>query len=567
MCQACYKRNRALSEPQGKKEEEAERDDVEVEHIQEQSRSDPPSVQSDCHSSPAQAAVPPPFSVTPISLGLPPPPFTSHPQVLAMLYPTLPTPAHGLTAWLLPYDEFPLTTVDWLRPPYFHLLGSVTADKYDMIAVAFNLTATEEGLRPPPRLPPSSRFKRGKGKRRGKGERQQPVASADTHLLHDVLVLMKELHDYTKSVPILVLYQKDIERFSAWGWTPVCGGKRKRMAGEFDPVCSPYNPHLFHLHPNNLCSLMLDHSFAGFSSPSWYVKTLGSYFCLHCEQLFAPFYNLCYEGATRWWVVERGSMEALHKYMVWRARRWFGVGDDEVMAVEEEEAVRGFLLTKQVVFHPDELRAHGVQLTEVLQSERMLVMGDGDLVHFGTAADTHSSSPSSASASSPAGAQQRRSVNEAVNVMPLQWLTTGLPMLVRSLRWLRDAWLPMQRHDPLVQGGRATLRLAFRQWTTNALVAHHYAPHWSHVLLVRLQQLLSVAEPPADCPYAHTWLAVHRHLEAAGAVAAVAESVREALELMDGEKDDGVVKRWLLSQSFNQKVETEYMSAKWSPTR
>lgn len=68
---------------------------------------------------------------------------------------------------------------------------------------------------------------------------------------------------------------------------------------------SPFNPNLFCRDPNtNLCCLMLFYSFPGFTSASWYVKTDGSFFCMHVEQLFAPFYNLCYEGSTTWWVVK-----------------------------------------------------------------------------------------------------------------------------------------------------------------------------------------------------------------------------------------------------------------------
>lgn len=555
MCQGCYKRDRALSRGmvEKKKAEEEEEVKEEVEHSVKPLQSDLPSP----HTTAA-----PHFTVTPISLGLPPPPFTSYPVVLASLYPTVPTPWTGLTVWLLPLEEFPLTTIASLRPPYFHLLRRVTDAKYTIDAVAFNLTATIEGLLPP--HPSPSPLKKGKQSKKRKQSNQQSAqripqtsANASAPVLEDVLALMKQVHDRVAGEPTRVLYQKDIESFSAWAWMWLGGRKKKkRSVGEFVQVRSPFNPHLFHLHPHNLCSLMADLHFAGFSSPSWYVKTRGSFFCMHVEQIFAPFYNLCYEGGTRWWVVQRDSKAALHVYMLWRVRRWFGVADDEVLTDVEEEAVKGFLLTKQVVFHPDEMRVHGVQLTEVLQSERMVVMGDGDAVHFGTVANTPASSQ-------PAGAQQTRdSVNEAVNVLPLQWLTTGLPLLVDSLRWLRDNWLPMQQHDPQLEGGRATLRLAFRQWRTNELVAHHYAPHWCHALLVRLQELLSIAVPPVDCPYTDTWLAVHRHLEADGAQATVtvAKRVGEALQLMDG----GKVKLWLLSHCFmpNKQVsEIEYVSA------
>ena len=53
-------------------------------------------------------------------------------------------------------------------------------------------------------------------------------------------------------------------------------------------VPSALTPHRFSFDPTNLCSLMPDHGFPSFSSPSLYEKTPDSFCCLHVEQLFAP---------------------------------------------------------------------------------------------------------------------------------------------------------------------------------------------------------------------------------------------------------------------------------------
>ena len=65
-------------------------------------------------------------------------------------------------------------------------------------------------------------------------------------------------------------------------------------------------------------------------------QDVGLLLCMHVEQLFAPFYNLCYEGSTTWWVVRREDREALNQYVVARAKRWYGVDEGEGLTGEEE---------------------------------------------------------------------------------------------------------------------------------------------------------------------------------------------------------------------------------------
>jgi len=246
-------------------------------------------------------------------------------------------------------------------------------------------------------------------------------------------------------------------------------------------IPSPFNPHRYAYDPTNLCYLMPDDNFPGFSKPSWYVKTPGSSFCMHVEQLFAPFYNLCYRGSTTWWVVRREDSEKLNEYIVMRARKWYDVPTDERLLDEERKAIAGLLYTKHVVFHPDELVAAGIRVTELTQEKGRIVIGAGDVVHFGMA-------------TVPPGYLRQtgvtgRSVNEAVNFMPIDWLTSGLPLLVDWMQWLKYAWLPMQRDGSDDSGmmtgdGKKHLRAAIRDWHTNSLVAQHCASvtecaaHW-----------------------------------------------------------------------------------------
>ena len=84
---------------------------------------------------------------------------------------------------------------------------------------------------------------------------------------------------------------------------------------------------------------------------------------------------------------------------------------DEELSETEAEAVAGLLFTKCVVFHPDDLLRAGVRLTEVEQAAGAVVVGDGDVVHFGMT--TISDPPNEQTAG--------RSVNEAVNIAHQQF--------------------------------------------------------------------------------------------------------------------------------------------------
>ena len=107
-------------------------------------------------------------------------------------------------------------------------------------------------------------------------------------------------------------------------------------------------------------------------------------------------------------------------------------------------------------------------MTQGTQQSGGLVLGAGDVVHFGVA-------------TVPAGYLKKQtaySVNEAVKFMPVEWLTTGLPLLVDWISWLQRVWLPVQR-GALTGVGKVSLREALCNGYTNRLVALHRAAHWS----------------------------------------------------------------------------------------
>ena len=406
------------------------------------------------------------LSPTPLVLNLP---FTSRREVLDALY-SIHSPHPGLSFWSLDSAEFPLTAQPaQLRPPYYNEIHLSPAYTYPMPVVPFNLPDTGTGEEE--KLPDVYR--------RTAAE-QLNTADVLSHVREGV----KRLSKFDTEKVVTTLYQKDNEGFSGWQRET----KRKKASPLPSPlslslppskpnIWSPYNTHLFSSHPYNLCSLMLDWTFAGFSSPSWYSKVDGSFFCMHVEQLFAPFYNICYEGSTTWYVIHREDRAQFDEYIVKRAREWYGVGEDVALTDREREAIKGLLYTKQVVFHPDDVRKAGIRVTQVEQSAGTAVVGDGDLIHFGVV--TPSPTPP-------------HSINEAINFLPIQWLSTGLPRLLQWLRWLRDAWIPTQQANALEGEQKQQLREALQHHRTNYLVALHCSPPWCRGFLQRLRNLITV---------------------------------------------------------------------------
>ena len=417
-----------------------------------------------------------------------------------------------------------------IQPPNYNKLAHTKADKHAMPLVTFNL---------PERIVKQRSIKR--------------RAEVKT----DPFTLLREQRTYRTDGFTVVWYEKD-NGFNGWRVGKKRtrsdnshSGSRKRQKTAAAPATSaclsPLNTLLFCLEPDNLSSTLQFSAsgeawdFPGFSSSFWYRKTPGAFFCMHPEQLFGPFYNLCYEGGTTWWVVRREDRKKLNAYVAEQAKHCYGVAE---LTREEAEAVRGLLYTKQVVFHAHDLLATGVPLTKIEQVAGTVVVGDGDLIHFGT---------TTVDAQNPS---RSHSVNEAINFLPVRWLTTGLPRLVRWLMWLKRAWLPIQRvRVEEVQEEKALLMSAVQDARTNELLAQHCSSHWCHELLMRLTRIMS-GEPLNNERYHATRRAVDETLSEVEK-AAVVRRLRRALKLMDS----GEVKEWLLKYSVMDgatEPETDY---------
>ena len=381
-------------------------------------------------------------------------PFIVQPAVLAELYGNQSAPHAGLTLWTPSARDWPTTAAFGLSPAHIAELKSDRAVSYLMRVVPFDLESYSRTV---------------KGRRSVTGEQVEL----------DVLQRVKESVASRKSSrkAVEVAYQRDNEDFQ--GWQKL---QKNKSPDEQQLVMSAFNPTRFARHSYNLISLMPYFDFPGFARSSWYWKQPGSFFCLHVEQLYAPFYNVCYVGSTTWFAVQRVDFVRLREYVVKRALKYYGV-EWEWLTPDDRAAAWGLLYTKKCMFHPSDLVACGIHVTLVRQDAGTILVGDGDVVHFGI---TTRPPPSF---NQPL--KSAISVNEAVNFMPLEWLWTGLPAVLDWLRWFRDTWLPIHNDDRMADARLAELRTIMREFWVNEAVLQHCPPHYCRSLMVKLTRVLA----------------------------------------------------------------------------
>jgi hypothetical protein len=176
------------------------------------------------------------------------------------------------------------------------------------------------------------------------------------------------------------------------------------------------NTNLFNHGPRlSLLTLMDRDSFAGFDSAFIYCKLRNSYFKMHVEQLYAPFYNYCWQGSTVWYAVMEEDRQAFTRFLISKVAREHNIGQ---VTAEEEKLFLALLYSKQIFLDPFDLWKAGVPVYRVRQWQNQVVIGSGTVIHWGMCGDT-------------------KSVNEAVNYLPVRWLIDGLPQLLQHVQWLR----------------------------------------------------------------------------------------------------------------------------------
>jgi hypothetical protein len=238
------------------------------------------------------------------------------------------------------------------------------------------------------------------------------------------------------------------------------------------------NTNLFNHGPRlSLLTLMDRDSFAGFDSAFIYCKLNNSYFKMHVEQLYAPFYNYCWQGSTVWYAVMEEDRQAFTRFLISKVTREYNIGQ---VTAEEEKLFLALLYSKQVFLDPFDLWKAGVPVYRVRQEQNQVIIGSGTVIHWGRCGDT-------------------KSVNEAVNYLPVRWLIDGLPQLLQHVQWLR--------HYIQVGGDSATLNLnpAFRDTVFNTgvrrMVSHHMPHLYTKVLCRRILQDTADLKTTSTCDY------------------------------------------------------------------
>jgi hypothetical protein len=182
--------------------------------------------------------------------------------------------------------------------------------------------------------------------------------------------------------------------------------------------------------PENLVRLMkcdLHFDFPGFTRSLSYCKRPCSYFTCHCEQLFAPSYNLCLDGrGTTWWCVARQDSSKYHEFLIGRIKQHYHLDEGECRKLEERESrlLLALLWAKKIFIDPREVKAAGIEVFKIDQMPGEVVLLDGDIVHSGVCSDDFS-------------------INEAINFIPVRWLMDGLPRLDEWVQWMVDDYIGM----------------------------------------------------------------------------------------------------------------------------
>jgi JmjC domain, hydroxylase len=298
---------------------------------------------------------------------------------------------------------------------------------------------------------------------------EQLLKTGGSHLRLQELAFLDQMrnHDLARcsSFQLETLYMMDM-RLDVWDRLPD-GSHVKHFL----------NTNLFnHGQRLSLMTLMDSDTFAGFDSAFIYCKLGNSFFKMHVEQLFAPFYNYCWQGSTVWYAVMEEDRQAFMRFLIDKVGEQHNIGQ---VTAEEEKLFLALLYSKQIFLDPFDLHNAGVPVYRVCQRENQIIIGSGTVIHWGKCGD------------------DAISVNEAVNYLPVRWLIDGLPQLVQHVQWLR--------HYIEVDSDSATLNLnqALRDTVFNSgvrrMVSHHMPLMYTKKLCQRI--LWDTTKPPFKCDY------------------------------------------------------------------
>jgi hypothetical protein len=264
------------------------------------------------------------------------------------------------------------------------------------------------------------------------------------------------------------------------------------------------------------------YSCPGFNSPSYYLKLPDSFFRMHWEQLFAPFYNYCWMGSTIWYAVRESDRDALETCLVHLVARRCEMSELDVAA--NKRLLWALVYSRQLFLDPFELQAYGVPVHRIEQTAGQVVVGKGTVLHWGLCGGADS-------------------VNEAVNWLPVQWLEDGLPQLVKHMEWLRDYVKAEKARTRQPQN--TVSNLVFDEHVQR-MVGHHTPPKLTASLLNWILADLNLTRSERKCDYSALPEESEQHYK---------ESLKSVLEVLER----APVKQW-----YARKFQLKYPPAKKS---
>ena len=219
-------------------------------------------------------------------------------------------------------------------------------------------------------------------------------------------------------------YLKDMEEVDVWGAVGEERDSSDQVVKEGTPIHHFLNPKRFERDRRNLLRILpaSARQFPGFLTASSYCKGVGSFFCAHVEQLFAPFYNFCWKGSTTWWAVVKADWGHFERFFIHYAKAHYKLDGGRPMTGEEESLLLALLYAKRAFIDPRLMMACGLRVFHIEQRAGDVVVGEGEVVHLGMCTDSHSE-------------------NEAINYIPVSWIKTGLPRLLEWVQWLCNTYI------------------------------------------------------------------------------------------------------------------------------
>ena len=236
-------------------------------------------------------------------------------------------------------------------------------------------------------------------------------------------------------------YMQDIEQLAVWS------DNNEQAIDHF------LNAQLFSRHSNSLFSL-IGGEHHGITTPSYYLKTNVSFYRMHYEQAYFPFFNYCFLGESVWYFILDNQRAKCNQFVVKKVCERLG---KDHLSEEEEQLCALLVGTKLIMISPLEMAADGIIVHRHVQRAGEVVLGKGTCAHWGLVSGDCC-------------------VQMAVNTCGVEWLEDGLPQLVEHLKLVHQYY---DRQETIKTSNTALFDLLYDSTAIRQI--RHLAP--SKVLL------------------------------------------------------------------------------------